>query len=490
MSASAESLSSRVVFGAITNVVFAVAGGLLTFLQFMLVVRLAGPEQIGLFAIASAVSATMESLSDFGFADSIIRHDPEHLHDAYSTAASLHLLLSLALFVLTVLAAPFVARVYRYDVLTALVVAVSYAAFAGFCRLPLSLLGRELRFFEQRLLIFVGKVAGFVVAAVLVWYGFGVWSLIAAGAAAMVATCLPAWFIAPIRPRWLLRKQGARPLIGFAWPLWAGRMTAIVVQQGTILVISAFLTQADVGRYKAAEQIVFFLISIDVILGQTLFPALCKIRDASARVSEAFNKASRASMVWIAFAGVALCVFPDAVVRYGFSDRWEGAQLFLAAQGLAFLIGGIAYSWGYLFEVRGLTRPILYVMSAFAASWLFAFVPLVAFFGAGGAAAGVVAICAAGLGSRAYFLKRYDTGVSVFDIGRRAFGAAVVAAVPPLLLRVTPGWSLTPAHLCVELTIYVSVYAALLLRLERSLFGEVLAVLLHRRAMARATSQA
>src|SRR5260370_14732316 len=158
-----------------------------------------------------------------------------------------------------------------------------YAAFSCFCRVLVSLLLREFKYFQQRLLMFIGKVAGFIVTVGLGYAGYGVWALVLGAIATLAVTSVPAWILATVRPRWKIEYQEMRALLNFTGPLWIGRVTMILVQQGTVLALSLFLSTRGVGEFKAAEQIVFFLVSIDGILGQTIFPALCKVRDSSER---------------------------------------------------------------------------------------------------------------------------------------------------------------------------------------------------------------
>ncbi|MEP6717131.1 MAG: oligosaccharide flippase family protein, partial [Terriglobia bacterium] len=347
MSASAQTahepdkLRRTVVWGAVNNLIFAVVGGALTFGQFVLVLRLVGPAQIGLYAMASVFATTIESISEFGIGDRLIQRDAEGFHESYSVAATAHFLLALGLWILILIAAPGIARFYRQPELWPLLSVMSYAAFAGVCRLPLSLLSREFKYFQQRLLMFIGKVIGFAVTVGMAYAGYGVWALVVGAMVTLAVTCVPAWALAHVRPHWRTDRGELRSLLNFSGPLWIGRMTMIAVQQGTILVLSLYLTTSEVGQYKAAEQIVFFLVSIDIILGQTIFPALCKVKDSPERIGIGFSKASRASMLWLAGVGGAMFVFPDSLVRFLLTSKWAGSEIFMRAQGLALIVGGI-----------------------------------------------------------------------------------------------------------------------------------------------------
>ncbi len=475
-------LRSTVVWGAVNNMMFAVVGGALTFIQFLVVLRLVGPEQIGLYAMASVFANTVESISEFGVGDRLIQRDADRFQDSYNVAATAHFLFALALAILILISAPLMAGFYHQPALRPLLMVMSYAAFSGFCRLPLSLLLREFKYFQQRLLMFIGKVAGFIVTVGLGYAGYGVWALVLGAIATLAVTSVPAWILATVRPRWKIEYQEMRALLNFTGPLWIGRVTMILVQQGTVLALSLFLSTREVGEFKAAEQIVFFLVSIDVILGQTIFPALCKVKDSSERIGIGFTKASRASMLWIAGFGMGMCVFADAIVRFVLTAKWDGAEMFVQAQGAALIIGGVAYSWGFLFEAKGQTRPILYVISLLGAAFVLLFVPLTYTFGKPGAALGVVAVCAAGLLAKQYFITRLGMGISLFDIVKRSLGAALAASLAILLARRLLNPPLSVPAVLLQVTAYGLVYVCVLGWTERALLGEVLHVLKQRKA--------
>jgi O-antigen/teichoic acid export membrane protein len=271
-----------------------------------------------------------------------------------------------------------------------------------------------------------------------------------------------------------------RSLVDFSAPLWIGRMTMIGVQQGTILVLSIFLSTSEVGQYKAAEQIVFFIVSIDVILGQTIFPALCKLRESPRQIGAGFTKASRASMLWIPGIGVGMACFAEAIVRYVLTTKWAGAELFVRAQGIALIVGGVGYSWALLFETRGKTRPILNVIAVLGAAFLLLFFPLTWMFGKTGAAVGVIATCAAGFAAKQHYINRLEMGVSLFEIVRRSLVAAIAAAAAVYAIRLGLHPGAGPQSVIVQLLVYGMVYGGVLVWSERALLTEVIQVVWRR----------
>jgi O-antigen/teichoic acid export membrane protein len=474
------SLKQKVARGAVNNLVFAGIGSGLSYLQVILVMRILGPAEIGLFALASAIVMTLDPLSDFGIGDRLIQQDATDLQESYESAVTLQLLLSLVLWVIVIATAPILAKLYHQPRLTSLMIATSYVAFTGLMQLPLSLLFRELRYFEQRFFVFLGKAAGFVVALGLVLLGAGVWCLVFAGLTELLVTAIPAWKVAPLRPRWRFSIENFRRLINFGFSVWMAKLSYVLVQQGSILVLSALLLVRDVGEFRAAEQLVGLVIYLEVVLGQTIFPVLCKIKDQKQSLESAFMKASRISMLWIAGTSFFLWLFADPLVRYVLTPKWHGAELFLKAQGIGVLFGATIFNWDVLCKAKNATRMVFYVSALFALAFAGIFVPMVFIWRREGAAAGVIFLMVLSLAARKFCLHRLKIEISVTSVARRALVSASLATGAALGFEHFVHMSSPLLAFAWEATVYLLVYSAIAVWLERNLIREAAALLLNR----------
>lgn len=428
-------LKRTVAVGAVNNLLFAAGGSALTYLQTVLAIRVLDPSQIGIFAMASAVAYTIEWISDFGVGDRLVREEHEDLQECFHSAVTLQCLLAFALWIVIMVSAPWLARFYRQPALRVLIIAMSYSAFAGLLRLPLSLFYREMNYVRQRLLTFIGKAAGFVVTVTMVYTGAGLWSLVFGSAAALLATAIPAWILSPLRPGWLLDPVHIRRLMNFSSPVWTSRLSYVLVQQGSILVLSAFLSVQDVGRFKCAETLATFVFYVEVVLGQTLFPAFCRIRNSKEALANAFSQASRISMFWIAGSSFGMYLFANDIVRFVLTSKWNGAELFIKAQGVAVLFGATIFGWESLLKAKNQTAPILHMSLLFAGVFTLVFAPMVYFWGPKGAAAGLVLLNIITLVGRMYWLDHVDVHISLVDISKRSVGSAIAAAAVVLAFQ-------------------------------------------------------
>jgi O-antigen/teichoic acid export membrane protein len=467
-----ETLKRKVVHGAVNNLAFAAAGSILTYLQALFVMRMLGPEQIGIYAMAAVVAITVDFVSDFGIGDRLVQQDQGDLKHSYDCAVTIHFLAAVGLSIVVLSVAPLLARVYHQPALWPLISAMSYSAFGGFLRLPLWLLNRDLNYFQQRLLLFLGRVAGFLVTVGLALVGQGIWSLAIGGLATVLVTGIPAWWMCRYRPRWRFDLPEIKSLVGFSSPVWFSKLSYVVVQQGCIFVLSLSLSAQDVGQYKSAEQLASIVFYLEVVIGQTIFPVLCRLKNDPVKLGEAFSISTRITVAWVAAFSIGLYIFAGEIVQEVLSPKWAGAELFLKAQGIALLFGAIFFNWDSIFKARNLTRPIFDLSALFAGAFMVIFVPLAYFGGRQGAAIGLVIMSLLILVGRYYFLSRLKLGISLVDIAKRPIFSSAIAAGAVIVLRRESGLRAGWLAFAVEATLYGIVYSAILLWLERSLVAE------------------
>lgn len=467
-----ETLKRKVVHGTVNNLAFAAAGSTLTYLQALFVMRMLGPEQIGIYAMAAVVAITVDFVSDFGIGDRLVQQDQGDLKHSYECAVTIHFFAAVGLSIVVLSVAPLLARIYHQPALWPLISAMSYSAFGGFLRLPLWLLNRDLHYFQQRLLLFLGRLAGFLVTVGLALAGKGIWSLVIGGLATVLVTGIPAWWLCRYRPRWQFDLPEIKSLVGFSSPVWFSKLSYVVVQQGCIFVLSLSLSAQDVGQYKSAEQLASIVFYLEVVIGQTLFPVLCRLKNDPAKLGEAFSIATRVTVAWVAVFSIGLYIFAGEIVQEVLSPKWVGAELFLKAQGIALLFGAIFFNWDSIFKARNVTGPIFDLSALFAGAFMVIFVPLAYFGGRQGAASGLVIMSLLILIGRYYFLWRLKLGISLFDIAKRPIFSSAIAAGAVLLFRRERGPQSGLLAFAIEGILYGIVYSAILLWLERSLVRE------------------
>src|SRR4051794_35217950 len=262
----------------------------------------------------------------------------------------------------------------------------------------------------------------------------------------------------------------------FSWPLFFTNAARFVVAQSGLLIASRTLGIAEAGFITLASQISAYTNRVDQLLAQTLYPAICAVKDRVALLYESFVKSNRLALMWGVPFGLAMTLFAGDLVHFVLGDRWNGAIGLMRVFGVLAAANHLAYNWDDYFRARGDTKPIATWGAFNLAATLVATVPLMLAFGLDGYAIGMAASTAVSLAGRFYFLARLFPGFQAVLHVARSIAPTVPAVAVVVLVRLVDGHR-TLALAIAELALYAAVTVAATVVLERSLLREALGYL-------------
>src|SRR5205807_793533 len=224
--------------------------------------------------------------------------------------------------------------------------------------------------------------------------GAGYWSLVVgtvagtwAGAAAALRAC----------PYPLALRFDAitlREYAGFSWPLFLAGLTPIVMAQAAVLVGDQVLGVGAVGVIVLAGTISDYTNRVDTIVTETLYPAICAVRDRADLLLESFVKSNRLALMWGVPFGIGLTLFAPDLIHFGIGERWRSGVGLIQAFGAIAAANHIAFNWDAFFRAHGDTRPIAVWSLVTLAAFLACSLPLLVVDGLEGLAIGMGAVTA------------------------------------------------------------------------------------------------
>lgn len=461
--------------GFFINVAFTIFVQGLLLVQGLLVPRLLGPEDVGLFALAMAAASIGITLKSLGTAEKLVQERHADLPLAYSVAFTLEIIVTTSLCVLLVAGAPLFARYYDEDALVPIIAVLALSLYAGaFISLPSALFQRRLQYLGQNVITALGPVVGFAVTVPMALAGFGVWSLVVGAIAPLVVGApLVAWST-PLRPRLRLHGPYVRSFLRYGWPLWTSRLMGLASSVVGTVVISRSLGIAALGFFSVAQSMGNRALVVDTIVGQTIFPALCRAQDDAVGQRRAFAATNRVTAMWSATVGLAIAVFAEDVIRIILGAKWAPAEFLFQLEGLSVVTLSIGWSWDIFYRARGETKPTL-AWSAISEAWVFVvLLPCTVLWGLTGAAWAVLALGVIALPARQLFLRRIFPGVNLLADVWRELLAVGSAALVAAIARAWVGPPRTFAQLGAMGIAYCIGVAAALLAVDRTFLFDVL----------------
>lgn len=317
-----SSIRTAVIFSALTRFTIRFIGLGTT----IAIARLLTPEEIGTYAIASAIVMLLVEFRMLGAGNFLVR-EPHIDEDRVRSALGLTVLICGTLGVAILAASLPVANIYGISDLAPLFAILSISFFvAPYISIPTALLSRDLAFGIQ----FYVRVAASVVNAVavisLILLGFSYFSLAIAQTIGALTQFVILLWIRPDGMRYIPRFKGMKPIarVGILSSL------AHLVRKSQValpdMIIGKMGTTGQVGMFSRGLGFIEFL-------SQTVFnsiqpvalPYMAKSRREAGRVSEAYLKASvLTGALLIPVLGVAsLSSLP--AIRFMFGDQWDAA---------------------------------------------------------------------------------------------------------------------------------------------------------------------
>jgi O-antigen/teichoic acid export membrane protein len=472
-------LRRRTVRGAIVTAGFLVGIDLLVLIQGLVVTRLLGPSQIGLYGVVSTTVISLIALKRVGIDEAFVQQEEADQEREFQHAFTLELVLSAGMALVILALSPVVALVYRDDQLTALMASLAYLPLAFALQAPLWIFFRRMDFRRQRSLQAIQPLVSFVVTIPLAAAtDLGVWSIIIGQVAGYVVAVAVTVAVSPYRLRLRFDRTLTARYIGFSAPILLTVVATMVVAQGQILVIKLHDGLAAAGYITLAATLTRYIDRADQIITATIYPAICAIQNQREALQELYLKSNRATLMWVLPYAAGIVLFAPDLVSFVLGDQWAPAVVLLQGLAIVGAITQLGFNWFSFFRAHGQTRPPAVEALAGMAAFLAFAVPGLLLDGFHGFVYGRIGAALVALAVRGVYMRGMLGGVRYRALLTPTLLPLVLACGVSLALRaVLWGGHRTLAQALAELVLFVAVYAVTAVRRERPLLDELLGAL-------------
>jgi lipopolysaccharide exporter len=471
------SLRVRAARGTVVNAGFMAGVHSLSLLKGFVVAAFLSRSEYGIWGIALLAVGTLTWLKQVGIGDKFVQEETNDPRLAYQRAFTIDLASNAIVLAVALVALPALAVAYGHWEIVAPGAVLAAALAAQSFKTPVWIFYRQLRYGRQRAIEAVDPVVSFAVTVGLAVAGVGYWSLVVGFAAGVIASGAVAVAASPYPLALRYDRAKLREYVEFSWPIFVAGASALLIPQLSMLVGTWELGLAGAGAIALAGTVASYTDRIDELVTWTLYPAICRVRDRTEVLFEAFVKSNRlALMCGIPF-GVGISLFASDLVHHVLGDEWEPAIGLLQVFGLLAAAHHIGFNWVAFFSARGETRPMAVTAVVVLASFLAAAVPLTIAGGLDGYAAGMAVVTAVSLAMRGWYLARLFRGFRILAHALRAALPTAPAAAAVLLVRAGLDPERTLGVAAGELALFAAVALAATFAVERELLRELLGYL-------------
>ncbi|MEQ8783512.1 MAG: lipopolysaccharide biosynthesis protein [Roseibium album] len=314
-------VNQKMAQGAVWMVAFMWVVRGLGFVSTLILVRLLGPEDFGMVAMAMSFLIMAELLSAFGF-DIAIIHDQKATKADFDTAWSAEVVLGLLIGLIMWAAAYPISLFYEQPELVALisVLAISPVAF-GFRNIGVVAFRKELEFHKEFLFQVSIKVVSFVVVIPLAYILRSYWALVVGMVTSKVVGTVLSYWVHPFRPSFTFLR--IRRLISFSGWLLINNVVNYLKERSTDFFIGKMYGPSALGIYNIGYEFSNIPVSeIGSPINRALLPGFAKLQNDRNAVVASFNQVIGLLAVICIPAGVGLSMVAPIFVPVVFGEAW------------------------------------------------------------------------------------------------------------------------------------------------------------------------
>lgn len=325
-----QSLKDRTVKGTFWSAADAFIGQGVTFIVGIVLARILSPEEYGLIGIVTIFTTVMLGVVDSGFSNALIRKI-KVTDDDYSTLFYFNLLVSIFMFALLYVGAPWIAHFFERPQLISLTRVMGLLLiFQALSIVQYTILSRNVDFKTKTKASVVSAIISGIVGIAMAYTGFGVWALVAQQLARQLLYSVCLWILNKWWPKLRFSVESFKYMWGFGWKLLVSGLLDKIWAQLYQTVVGKFYNPATLGQYtRAKEYAGIFSSNFTSIIQRVSYPVLSQVQDDKERMVNGYRKIIKATMFVTAVVMVFMGAIAEPLIYCLIGPQWGEAASYL-----------------------------------------------------------------------------------------------------------------------------------------------------------------
>lgn len=285
--------------------------------------RLLLPSEFGLIAMLAVFMGIAEVLINSGLTQSLIRTTEANDED-FSTVFYFNLIVSVLIYGLIILIAPFISEFYNQPILKD-IVSVYCIVFVinAFGAIQKTILTKQIDFKSQMLVSTPSLIISGVVGVTMALNGFGVWSLVWSKIAQSFSSTVQLWFWSKWRPTRQFNLEKFKSHFKFGYKLLFSTLLDAIFLHSYTIIIGKFFAPAQVGYYTKADGLQMRPVGIiSGIVNRITYPLLSEIQNNNDRLKQVYKKILKLVTFMIVPTLLILAVIAEPLFRLIYTEKW------------------------------------------------------------------------------------------------------------------------------------------------------------------------
>lgn len=316
-------LKDRAISGAVWTYTQQFGSQVISFVVSIILARALLPEEFGLIGMIAIFIGIGSTLFDGGMTSSLIRSDNLEKSD-FSTVFIFNLSVSIAIYCLLFITAPFIADFYHQPQLTDItrIYALSFV-FSAFGSVQNTILSKAMYFKKQALLTLPALLSGSVVALVMAKNGYGVWSLVGMALTNTFCLSVTLWLTSQWKPSLEFSNEKFRKHFNYGYKLTLSGLLDIIFTNIYQIIIGRFFNASVVGYYTRANQLMMMPVgNVSTALNKVVFPLFAEIQNDEIRLRSVYKRIMLLVLFIINPIVVLMLILAEPLTVFLFTDKW------------------------------------------------------------------------------------------------------------------------------------------------------------------------
>lgn len=353
-----ESLTNKTMKGIHSQTAIVVIKGVLSLVYFAIMSRLLTPDDFGYFALITAVTSILNSLSEAGLGSSVIQKKNID-RDFASTAFTLSLCLGLSFTILLFLfSRQFSDLVCGGDDLTVAFRIMSVTIFIQAANnVTWALYMRKLDFFKFGILQACSDFLSYLVGIAFALNDFGYYSIVAAVVANQLFLTIILIILKKYDFKILIVRAYIKEIVGYGGWLTAAVIVRNLTNEIDKIIIGRLLPISDLGAVNRPQGFVSRISSqVNGIFDTVLFPIISSIQEDEKKIAIAYTKIVTMVVTLSLLLAACISLGSKIIIDIFFGSQWEHLRPVLVIFALALMIHGFSRIADSFFRSLGIVK--------------------------------------------------------------------------------------------------------------------------------------
>jgi PST family polysaccharide transporter len=327
----------------------------------VVIARLLGPADYGVLGIALIYPMMLSGLADLGLSTAIMRYASLGDTRRALTALWLRVIAGALLAAAAALLAPLMAASLQRPHLAPVICVLSAYVLANVAATSVTaFLAGVNRFWDVVSVDVVRSAVRVASSALLIMLGYGVYGAALGFSAGYSAAAAYAFVklarLTRVAPD--LARKPVADVLGYSLPLYVPALLGIPAGQLYNMLLAVYVTDAEMGNYRVASNLLAPLGIITGALSTSLFTTLPRLAAERYKLVEALDRAARYIALLVSPVSIALALFSRQAVYAIYGAQYDAAPAYLAIMALSGLLAPFGMLGMYL-NIIGATRTTM-----------------------------------------------------------------------------------------------------------------------------------